>query len=294
MNYHKLGFIALLKIIIITNAYTKQNTDTTSFPRFEKFPVFNINYQYSSGGYRGFAAIDGSLKYPYAIKPDLYLITGANYFLNRCNINDDLYINNTNLHSISLSIGVIKPVTNRLNILCLISPTIASTLNSSVSNNDIFLQTDLITTYRISESTEVGVGLSYYRKMYNTNKQVIYPLTTVKYNRNNIYISATLPSDISIKIRKKKRDMGIYAKYTDKFYHSNSPLLTTDTDLLNFSQITVGPTYTYKDWKDMHIKIYLGFVVHSKLKAFNRFNNKISEHKPSGSLIFNIALHILK
>ncbi|WP_221892473.1 DUF6268 family outer membrane beta-barrel protein [Winogradskyella flava] len=208
------------------------------------------------------------LNYPIKIKDKDYLIVGGEYNRIILNLEDD-YPFNTNdlqgLHIIDMSLGYTFRCRNDWRLGLKINPRIASTLTSSLTSDDMFLNGGVFAIKDRTDATDIKrpyrliLGLTY-----NTTAGIPYPLPFVSYYRrvnDKWSFSAGVPKSNLKYFFSETSMLQVFAGLDGYFANIQQPMMVNN-ELINSISLSVavgGLGYEYCFTKNLVAYSYLGY-----------------------------------
>jgi hypothetical protein len=224
----------------------------------------------------------GLVNYPIKIKEDAYIIVGGEY--NQVNLElEDEYPFDTSLleriHIMDLSLGYTFKMNEKWRFGAKLTPRIASTLNSSISSDDFFINAGV---FFINDRSADESAKNPYRLIlgltYNSTTGIPFPLPLVNYHReinDKWSFSVGVPkTNLKYTFNDKKE---IQTFLTIDGYNANIQkgivVDTKQADSISLSVLIVGLGYEYFLTKHLASYIYTGYT----LSLTNSLENKNRE-----------------
>jgi len=223
----------------------------------------------------------GLVNLPIKVKDDAYLILGAEYNRIILQLEDD-YPFDTRLirriHVFDLNLGYTFKLNDNWRVAAKLTPRIASTLNYSLTSDDIFLNGAL---YFINELSEGDSEKDPYRLIlglsYDSTLGIPFPLPIINYHRElneNWSFSLGVPkSNLKYSINETS-NLQTFLGIDGYFAHIQRPIMVDDklANNISLSVIVAGIGYEYSFTKHLISYIYTGYTL--KLKNEIRDTNR--------------------
>ena len=224
----------------------------------------------------------GLVNYPIKVKEDAYIIVGAEY--NQVNLElEDKYPFDTSLleriHIMDISLGYTFKMNEKWRFGAKLTPRIASTLNSSISSNDFFINGGV---FFINDRSADASAKNPYRLIlgltYNSTTGIPFPLPLVNYHReiNDKWSFSVGVPKTNLKYTFNEKNE-IQTFLTIDGYNANIQKgIVVDTkkaDSISLSVLIVGLGYEYFLTKHLASYIYTGYT----LSLTNSLENKNRE-----------------
>jgi hypothetical protein len=196
----------------------------------------------------------------------------------------------------SIGIGYSKDISNTWKVAGMLSPIIASSSGTKLNNNDLFIRADAMSSKRLSDNLELGVGISYGKGIDKNSAQYLIPLMSVKFTRRHVSLMGTIPVNIEGLYSWKRYSFGLQAQYLESFYGSIDNELKSFGELQEFknSRITFGPIFSYGITNEIFCKVNAGMVILSNLKAYDTNQDEAFDLKSNEKILVSVTLQWLK
>ncbi|WP_431158737.1 DUF6268 family outer membrane beta-barrel protein [Winogradskyella poriferorum] len=257
----------LSRFILLTGVFT---FSCIHFAQAQLTDLAKLEYSFipSSKSEDQYTRLRASLNFPIRIKDKDYLIVGGEY--NRIILNlEDEYPFNTNeiktLHIIDFSLGYTFKCKNDWRLGLNINPRIASTLTTSITGNDLFLNGGIFAIKDRTSATDIDrpyrlvLGLTY-----NTTAGLPFPLPFVSYYRRvnkNWSFNLGVPKSNLKYFFDEKSMLQVFAALDGYFANIQQPFDVNGqlVDNISLSLAVAGVGYEYCFTKHLVAYTYLGY-----------------------------------
>ncbi|NQX86205.1 MAG: hypothetical protein HRT67_09930 [Flavobacteriaceae bacterium] len=303
MIKYTLGILITLYACNICLAQQKQDT---LYQRLDKVPVFGLSYfNYGNSDFESpigtgeakMQEMGAMFQYIKQLKNKKWLLANKllyTYFKYDAKSAFNGFDINENFHSISYSLGVIRILPKRWKLIVLLSPTLASDFQESLSRNDLISQGSIIATKRASPYFEYGFGLTYTTRFGNPT---VLPLVNLTYKKGDWHTKAVLPAYIThYYVFNENTKLGFRVAAYGNLYNATIENNSTAFELnrVGYSRINIGPDFQTKLFRDFYMNLGAGISTRNVLEIQDDDLNTIIDVDVDEKFFFNIGVKLLK
>jgi len=251
----------LILVFFLGLSYNSINAQLTDLARLE------YSFIPSSKSEDQYTRLRALFNYPIKIKNDNYLIVGAEYNRILLNLRENYPFDRSTLSAlniIDLNIGYTFRTSEYWRIGLKINPRIASTLNSTITKDDVFLNGGV---FLIHDRTKADIKRPYrlvFGVTYNTTAGIPFPLPFINYFRRvnqNWSFSAGIPKSNLKYYFTDLSTLQLFAGIDGYFANLQEPLMVNGQEVNNISLSVIvgGLGYEYGFTDHLFGYIYSGY-----------------------------------
>lgn len=283
MKRLKLSLICIL--IFVSNIFS-QDFELTGI-RYLNYPAIDNN-DFSVQEFGAFLNIPTQLKNNKTI-----LING--FFYGQVRVNDlENHIATIDqklvLHAISYRFTMIQKLNKKWTFIGLLEPTLASDFESSLSSDDLVIQSMAVASKKISTKLTLGAGLLYSTRF---GRPTVIPVVPIKFTANKHRIKALIPTKVLYAYAVKPNlDIGIKATINGaNFNITGFSNQTDDINKINYTRANIGPVLYYKPKKIITLELTGGISTNRRYNSVLA-NDDVLETTLPTQAFFNFGLII--
>jgi Domain of unknown function (DUF6268) len=302
----KIKTIIILAMFSYTVHAQENSTDSTTYKRLVKFPLFTIDYfcypasNFNTKTGKGEISVNEwrtSFQVAFPLKErNLYLLNRIEYSLfnyNTTKESSNIFLQET-YNSVQYSVGLLKVLPKKWQLIINFSPTLASDFNESLSSDDFIFQASVLAMKRPSKNFRYGFGLAYTSRFGNLT---LLPLVNLTYKKDKWLTLAVIPAYVSqfYNFSDNSR-LGLKVDVCGNLYNVNFEAISSVVDLnrVSYSRITIGPEYQLKIVGDLYLNVRAGIAVRNILEVQGDKLNQELALNVKNKFFFNLGLKILK
>ena len=251
----------LILVFFLGLSYDSINAQLTDLARLE------YSFIPSSKSEDQYTRLRALFNYPIKIKNDIYLIVGAEYNRILLNLRENYPFDRSTLSAlniIDLNIGYTFRTSEYWRIGLKINPRIASTLNSTITKDDVFLNGGV---FLIHDRTKADIKRPYrlvFGVTYNTTAGIPFPLPFINYFRRlnqNWSFSAGIPKSNLKYYFTDLSTLQLFAGIDGYFANLQEPFMVNGQEVNNISLSVIvgGLGYEYGFTDHLFGYIYSGY-----------------------------------
>lgn len=251
----------LILVFFLGLSYNSINAQLTDLARLE------YSFIPSSKSEDQYTRLRALFNYPIKIKNDIYLIVGAEYNRILLNLRENYPFDRSTLSAlniIDLNIGYTFRTSEYWRIGLKINPRIASTLNSTITKDDVFLNGGV---FLIHDRTKADIKRPYrlvFGVTYNTTAGIPFPLPFINYFRRvnqNWSFSAGIPKSNLKYYFTDLSTLQLFAGIDGYFANLQEPFMVNgqEANNISLSVIVGGLGYEYGFTDHLFGYIYSGY-----------------------------------
>ena len=251
----------LILVFFLGLSYNSINAQLTDLARLE------YSFIPSSKSEDQYTRLRALFNYPIKIKNDIYLIVGAEYNRILLNLRENYPFDRSTLSAlniIDLNIGYTFRTSEYWRIGLKINPRIASTLNSTITKDDVFLNGGV---FLIHDRTKADIKRPYrlvFGVTYNTTAGIPFPLPFINYFRRvnqNWSFSAGIPKSNLKYYFTDLSTLQLFAGIDGYFANLQEPFMVNGQEVNNISLSVIvgGLGYEYGFTDHLFGYIYSGY-----------------------------------
>lgn len=251
----------LILVFFLGLSYNSINAQLTDLARLE------YSFIPSSKSEDQYTRLRALFNYPIKIKNDIYLIVGAEYNRILLNLRENYPFDRSTLSAlniIDLNIGYTFRTSEYWRIGLKINPRIASTLNSTITKDDVFLNGGV---FLIHDRTKADIKRPYrlvFGVTYNTTAGIPFPLPFINYFRRvnqNWSFSAGIPKSNLKYYFTDLSTLQLFAGIGGYFANLQEPFMVNGQEVNNISLSVIvgGLGYEYGFTDHLFGYIYSGY-----------------------------------
>ncbi|GAA3509945.1 hypothetical protein GCM10022393_23630 [Aquimarina addita] len=266
--------------------------------------IFSQDFELAGIKYLNYPAIDSNdfsiqefgafINIPTKLKNDkTILINGL--FYGQVRINDlknhiSIIDQELVLHSISYRFMLLHKFNKKWAFIGVLEPTLASDFESSLSSDDLVLQSMAIASKTINTKLNVGAGLLYSTRF---GQPMVIPVMPIKFNSNKHRINALLPTRVLYAYEATHNfDIGIKAAVNGaNFNLTGFSNQIDDVNKVNYTRANIGPVIYYKPKKKITLELTGGISTNRRYNLVQENEDVIETTLPTQAF-FNLGLVI--
>ena len=275
---------------VFLNIYSKAQTlDLIKFGS-AYYPKQSINDS-NLNGKIGFFEWFGQFTIPQTFKNSKTILIHKIGYANLC-VDYNVMTNSTYLesentyHSISYSLGIVKPLKQKWQIILNINPSLASDFGDRLSTNDLLFQANGFALLEKKTNIKYGFGLAFTNRF---GREIIIPTLLVKYAKPKMTLDILLPLRVKILFQPKSDLLrfGLEALLNGGIFNNSYAPQISDVvpDEIGYSRINIGPIINFRLKKLVNIYFAGGLSTARKLEFVNESEDTLDRTPDVGPYI---------
>ena len=286
-------FLSSLLILLFSLSLSSQDFDLIKI-RSAYYPSQSIEDS-SVDGEVGFFVWNGTVMVPQVFKNKKTILTHRASYSNlrvdtKANLMSDPIEVNRHYHTISYNLGLIQSLNPKWRLMLNLNPTIASDLESSLTEDDFLYQANAVVVNNKSKKLSYGFGLAFTTRF---GRQLILPTGMVRYRTPKMDLNVLLPTVASIMFKSKSQTFlyGFEASINGALFNNTSDVetITTAIDETGYSRFLLGPALELRLQNGVKVQANGGVAVGRRLE-FIDVNEEIFDRAPEVGPFFSLGL----